>query len=228
MLVACWSPKGGSGTTVTAVLLALACARSCPGGVLLADLCGDVPAALGLAEPDGPGVADWLAASPDVGADALRRLEVDVGRGVRLLPRGRGRAAGGTALRAELLASALAADGRLIVADCGGVERAPGRELATGATLSLEILRPCYLALRRALAVAVQPSAVILLVEPGRALQRRDVEDVLGVPVWAEVPVDGSVSRAVDAGLVGARLPRPVERALERAVAAVTPVSQER
>ena len=224
MLVACWSPKGGSGTTVTAVLLALACARSSPGGVLLADLCGDVPAALGVADPDGPGLAEWLAASRDVGADALGRLEVDVGRGVGLLPRGAASVAAGTALRAELLASVLAADERAVVADCSGVERSPGREVAAGATLSLEVLRPCYLALRRALAVSVQPTGVILLDEPGRALQRHDVEDVLGAPVWAEVPVDGSISRAVDAGLLGARLPRPVERALERAVAAVSPV----
>lgn len=223
MLLACWSPKGGSGTTVTAVLLALACARSSSSAVLLADLCGDVPAALGLAEPDGPGVADWLEASPDVGADALGRLEVDVGPGLRLLPRGRAKF-GGTATRAELLASLLAADDRPVVVDCGGIERSPAREVATGATLSLEVLRPCYLALRRALAVAIQPSGVVLLGEPGRALGRHDVEQVLGVPVWAEVPVETSVARAVDAGLLGARLPRPVERVFERAVAAVAPV----
>ena len=228
MLVACWSPKGGSGTTVTAVLLALACARSWPGGVLIADLCGDVPAALGVPDPDGPGLTEWLAASPDVGADVLGRLELDVGRGVRLLPKGRGNVAGGTATRAELLASALAADERPVVADCGGVDRSPGRELATGATLSLEVLRPCYLGLRRALAAPVHPTGVILLAEPSRALQRQDVEDVLRVPIWAEVPVGAPIARAVDAGLLGARLPRPVERALERAVAAVTPVGDRR
>jgi hypothetical protein len=112
-----------------------------------------------------------------------------------------------------------------VVADCGRAERSPGRDLAAGATLSLEVLRPCYLALRRALDTPIRPTGIVLVNEPGRSLQRRDVEDVLGVPVWAEVPLDPSVARAVDAGLLGARLPRLFERGLERAVATVAPVS---
>src|SRR5437763_2517647 len=168
MLVACWSPKGGSGTTVVTVLLALACARTSAGDVLVADADGDVPAVLGLPAPVGPGLLDWTDASTDVGADALARLEVDAGRGVHLLPRGASVGAGG-ALRAEALAALLAADARLVVADCGGADRSPGREVAAGATLSLCVLRPCYLALRRALEAPLQPSGVVLVSEPGRA-----------------------------------------------------------
>jgi hypothetical protein len=225
VLIACWSPKGGSGTTVTAVLLALACARSWPGGALLADLTGDVPAAVGVPYPGGPGLADWLAASADVGGDALARLEADVGPALRLLPRGTGSVSAGAALRAEALVARFTADSRPVVADCGRAERSPGRDLAAGATLSLEVLRPCYLALRRALEAPVRPTGIVLVSEPGRSLQRRDVEDVLGVPVWAEVPLEPAVARAVDAGLLGARLPRPFERGLERALAAVAPVA---
>ena len=224
MLVACWSPKGGSGTTVTAVLLALACVRT-SGEALLADLTGDVPAALGVPDPAGPGLADWLDASADVGGDALGRLEVDVGRGLRLLPRGAGSPSAGAALRAEALASLLGADHRAVIADCGLADRSPGRDLCGGATLSLAVLRPCYLSIRRALAAPVRPTGVILVTEPGRSLQRRDVEDVLGVPVWAEIPLDGTVARAVDAGLLGARLPRPFERGLERSLDTVAPRS---
>jgi len=220
VLVSCWSPKGGTGTTVVSVILALLSARSSVPGGLLADLSGDVPAVLGMPDPTGPGLLDWLAATTDVGDDALSRLEVDVGRGLRLLPRG-GREHSGGIGRAEELAAVLAADPRPVVADCGGADRSPGRELAAGATLSLAVLRPCYLGLRRALAAAVRPSGVILVTEPGRALQSRDVEDVLGVPVWAEVPLDPAVARAVDAGLLAARLPRPAEKALDRALTAV-------
>jgi hypothetical protein len=53
--------------------------------------------------------------------------------------------------------------------------------------------------------------------EPGRALTRRDVEEVLGVPVRAEVDVDPAVARAVDAGLLASRLPRALERGLRNA-----------
>src|SRR5262245_58223861 len=100
MLAACWSPKGGSGTTVVAAVLALSLARTCRAGALLVDLAGDLPAALGMAEPAGPGVADWLAASAGVGREALVRLEVEAGRVLALLPCGSGLAdgvVGGTA-----------------------------------------------------------------------------------------------------------------------------------
>ncbi len=223
VLVSCWSPKGGSGTTVVAGVLALLAARSSASGALIVDVVGDVPAALGVAEPAGPGVLDWLDATTDVGDDALPRLEVDVGRRLRLLARGGRDVSGGAGgvRRAEALAAALVADSRPVIADCGTADRSPGRELASGATLSLAVLRPCYLALRRALAAPLRPDGVVLVTEPGRALQGRDVEDVLGVPVWAEVPLDPAVARAVDAGLLAARLPRPAERALDRALNAV-------
>ncbi len=69
----------------------------------------------------------------------------------------------------------------------------------------------------RALAAPLRPSGVVLVSEPGRALGAKDVEDVLGVPVRAEVTVEAAVARAVDAGLLASRLPRSLERALRRA-----------
>ena len=59
----CWSVKGGSGTTVVAATLAL----SCPTDSLLVDLDGELPAVLGLPEPAGQGVADWLASDAPPG-----------------------------------------------------------------------------------------------------------------------------------------------------------------
>lgn len=223
MLVACWSPKGGSGTTVVTVLLALAGLRTSRAGVLVADAAGDVPAVLGCCEPTGGGLADWMEAGPDVGADALAHLEVDAGHGLALLPRGSGRGGAWGPGRGQALAAVLGADARLVVADCGTAERPPGRQLAAGATLSLCVLRPCYLAVRRALDVPVKPTGIVLVDEPGRSLQRGDIESVLGVPVWAQIPLDPAVARAVDAGLLAGRTPRQAGRPLERALAAVAP-----
>jgi len=219
MLIACWSPKGGSGTTVTACGLAAVLARSAsvhggPGGAVLADLSGDAAAVFGVAEPTGPGLAEWLSAGPDVGAGALGRLEVEAASGLRLLawrPPPDFRPGPG---RAEALLEALSADPRPVVADCGRASDGVGLALASGAELSLLVLRPCYLGLRRALAAPVRPSGVVLITEMGRSLGRRDVEDVLGVPVRAEIPVEEAVARAVDAGLLARRIPRPLERAL--------------
>lgn len=86
MLVTCWSVKGGSGTTVVAAALAILLARRLAEGALLVDAGGDAPCALGLPEHGAPGLADWLAAPSEIGADALDRLLVDAAPGLSLLP----------------------------------------------------------------------------------------------------------------------------------------------
>jgi cellulose biosynthesis protein BcsQ len=217
VLISCWSAKGGAGTTVVAAALAVVLARSSAAGALLVDLAGDAPAVLGLPDPGDPGLAGWLLAGADVPADALTRLELDVGNGLSLLPSG-SEAIVGQSDRAEVLTALLAADGRPVVADCGRLDRSEvGVALAAGATHSLLVTRACYLALRRASTAAVRPSGVVLVKEAGRALGRADVEQVVGAPVRAEIAVDPAIARAVDAGVLCARLPRGLERALRHA-----------
>lgn len=215
LLISCWSVKGGSGTTVVSVALALELARSSPDGALLLDLAGDVPAVLGLPDRSGPGVADWLA-DGDATSDALKRLAVDATSSLSVLPWG------GTTEQAmtddgERLVAALAGTALPVVADCGSRVAGPGLAVAAAATVSLLVLRPCYLALRRALAAPVCASGIVLVREDNRSLGRRDVEDVLGIPVRAEVPWDAAVARAVDAGLLATRVPRVLERAVREA-----------
>ena len=214
MLIACWSSKGGSGTTVVAAALAVALSGSSPGGVVFADFCGDGPAVLGVPEPEGPGLSDWLAAGDDVPADGISRLEVDVIRGLTLLVRG---SLPFDAGRAEALVAAFAADTRPVVADCGTLVDEAAQVVAANAGRSLLVLRPCFLALRRALLAPVRPTGVVLLHEGGRALGGRDVEELLGVPVRARVECLPEVARMVDAGLLTSRLPRRMVRALRGA-----------
>ena len=104
-----------------------------------------------------------------------------------------------------------------MVVDCSSGSEPAGLAVAASASLSLLVLRPCYLALRRALASPLRPSGVILVDEPGRSLGRADVEEALGVPVQARVAWDPTVARCVDAGLLGGRVPRALERALRQA-----------
>ena len=47
----------------------------------------------------------------------------------------------------------------------------------------------------------------MLVAEPGRALRVPDIERAIGVPVVATISHDPAVARAVDAGLLAARLP---------------------
>jgi hypothetical protein len=214
MLTACWSAKGGAGTTVVSVSLALLAARADPAGALLVDLGGDAPAALGLPEPESAGIGEWLRAGDDVPADALNRLEVRAAPGLALLARG---APPLTTARSDVLAALLAADGRAVVVDCGVAERGVGLAIALAADRSVLVTRSCYLALRRAIAAPLHPSEIVLVREPGRALTAIDVETTLGSRVTATIDVDPAVARAIDAGLLTSRLPRALERALRDA-----------
>lgn len=206
----CWSAKGGSGTTVVAAALALVLSRQRP--TLLVDLAGDAPAALGLPEPAGPGLVDWLA-STTADAAALQRLAVPATDALQLLPRGSGSAS--HAARWRDLAEALTAMASTVVLDAG--TGAPPAELFAVAPHRLLVTRPCYLSLRRAVASGLQPTGIVLLDEPGRALAARDVERSLGAPVVAELAYDPAVARAVDAGLLASRLPRSLAHSLRSA-----------
>src|SRR3954447_24240198 len=227
MLISCWSSKGGAGTTVVAAALAITLAHAPGGRAVLADLAGDALAVLGLHdEPSRPGLAAWLGAGDEVPADGLARLEVPVRPGLTVLPRGRGPL---DPLRAEVLAGLLAADHRPGVVDAGvvpvreGDGRGAGADgetalvLAAAATHSLLVLRPCYLALRRARSCPLRPSGVVLVREDGRALDEHDVEDALVVPVPPTVRVPPKIARAVDAGMLAAHLPRSLAHDLRSA-----------
>lgn len=240
MLVACWSTKGGAGVTVVAAGAALSAARGGGGPptkwaavrgadaavrgrskVLLVDLAGDQPACLGLPEPSGPGVAEWLRADADAPTDALVRMEVPVEAGLDLLPRGEGPL---EPRRAALLLQVLAASGRTVVVDCGRPERdALALRFAAEADRSIAVTRLCILGLRALNRAPTRPSGVVVVREVGRSIGVADVASVAGAPVVADVAVDPGIARAVDAGLLAARLPRSFGAAL--AVVAAPPTA---
>lgn len=222
MLIACWGPKGGAGTTTVAVSLAILAARRAPAKSVLVDLAGDVPAVLGMADPVGEGVRDWLAAPPDVPATALEALQVEAPGGVLLLPGGEGAWSSPARLvspdRVDLLVAWLARAGGSAVLDCGTLADPVSESAARATPGSLAVMRPCYLAVRRALGAPLRPDGAVLVADEGRSLGQGDISDVLGVPVLAQVATDPAVSRAVDAGLLARRLPRSLARPLGRAL----------
>ncbi|HEY5664515.1 MAG TPA: hypothetical protein VIS05_10820 [Ilumatobacter sp.] len=208
MITLCWAAKGGSGTTVVAAALALSATEP----TLLVDLDGDQPAVLGSAPPDGPGVRDWVRS--DAGPSRIAALEVDVAPHVRLLPAGR--PGPGEPGRWSELARWLQRQQRPVVIDAGGH---PPAEVFEAADRRWLVTRACYLALRAAVAQPLRPTGVVLVDEPGRALDRADVEACLGAPVVATTLCDPAIARAVDAGLLAARLPSGLRRVLRAAAA---------
>ena len=205
----CWSSKGGSGTTVVSAALALT--HSHHRSVVLVDLVGDQPAALGLPEPSGPGVSDWLA-SPTATSDALGRLTITVTDSLSLLPLGTCTTLASSERWLAFVTALAELDAHAVIDAGTGV---PPAELLSVGGHSLLVTRSCYLGLRRAVNASVTPTGVVVVLEPGRALTATDIERALGAPVLAEIPFDPAIARAVDAGLLASRLPRALSLRLK-------------
>ncbi len=220
MLVAFWSPKGGSGTSVLTAATALVLARRAD-GARLADLDGDLPAILGLAADPPTGLADWVAAGAEAPVDALARLAVPAAPGVVLLPRGtadRALAAVPAAEAGAALAVALREGPVPTVIDAGRASTPAARAVVEVADVSVVVVRGCYLALRRGVHSPLlgRATGVLLVEEPNRSLGAAEVADVLDRPVLARIPIRPGVARAVDAGVLSSRLPDPLARPLGR------------
>jgi hypothetical protein len=204
-LTVCWSAKGGSGTTVVAAALALGSATDS----LLIDLDGELPAALGVPEPSGQGLSDWFAS--DAPERAVLDLAAPVAAGTRLVARGPAaiprESARWPALRGFLASSPLEV---VVDAGCG----APPPALLDDQCRRLLVTRACYLSLLRACRLP-RPDGIVLVEECGRSLTAADVGRAVGAPVVARITVDPAIARAVDAGLLAARLPRAMVKSLQ-------------
>jgi hypothetical protein len=233
MLLALWSPKGGAGTSVTAAALSLVSAGG--GATRLADLDGDQPAILGLPAEVPPrpagasppagcdGLAGWLSFGPSAPTEWLDSMLVAVAPGLGLFPRGSG-SVGPAAPEAGAALAVGLRDPGLTVVDAGEAAGPGLRAVVEVADVALMVIRPCYLALRRAVGdPGLERSAGVVLVdEPGRALDADDVAAVLNRPVLARFPVRAEIARAVDAGVLRDRLPAALAGPAAAVLAAIT------
>lgn len=72
------------------------------------------------------------------------------------------------------------------------------------------VMRQCYLSVKHAVTAGVPENAcvqTVIITEPGRALRCEDVDAAMGFEHSADMVLDPTVARAVDAGLMCARLP---------------------
>ena len=193
------SPKGGNCTTVTATAYALLMAARGTHTVLI-DLCGDVPAAAGMAEPTTPGINDWLSESSTSDAQALVPLGTPFDKGLVIVHRGSSFVEGHP--RWSDLANAITTLPMNIVIDAGTTFLPD--ELRRAVTHVTMVVKPCYLSLRRASRMQ-RPTQLFVVCEESRALTIKDVGHVLGMPVTCEIPYTSAISRAVDAGMLPSR-----------------------
>ena len=210
MITAIYAHKPGQGvTTITAALATLT--AHAQRRTLLVDTGTDLPAVLGIAEPDQPGLVDNIT-NPNV---TLADIVTNVAENLDLITRGEQTPVLNASTFGLFTGGLDHYDTVIIDAGTtatGWVRHATARALVT---------RPCYLALRHATGQR-RPDYLAVITEPGRALNSADIEAAIGTPVTVTVPHTAEISRAVDAGLLTTRLPLTLARALAPLAAAIT------
>ena len=209
MFTICWSCKGGSGTSVVAAALAAVSALTTP--TILVDLAGDQPALLGLTTPE-QGISEWMSNKMqlefgDLLMKCSRNLSV-AARGSEVLP---DHNSGDWNHLCRAL-SQIHDQAINIVVDAGISPVC--KTLWEVAEAQYLVIRPCYLALRKAVEQNRSTTGVILITGGDRVLTRRDVQSVLKTEVIAEIAVDPEIARRVDSGLLHSRIPSALSAAL--------------
>ena len=192
----CASPKGGQGCTTIAAALAVLAARSNQPTLLL-DTRGDAAPTLGVSDP-APSCTFAEAIAHSV--EPSDRLRVAFVAGDRI------------DTEAISAMSELVAAGHRVLVDTG-TDHDVLHRFDPLSPQRLLVTRPCYVALRRAIGVPFVPDHVVLISEHQRCLTERDVSLALALPVTS-VPHDPAIARAIDAGLLAARLPRCLANAI--------------
>jgi hypothetical protein len=87
--------------------------------------------------------------------------------------------------------------------------------LVGGADRSLQVVKSCFLAVHAAAELPHRADGLLVVCDEERRIANADIASALGLPVMATVMLQPTVARAVDAGLLAARLPRALTRSLE-------------
>ena len=192
----CVSAKGGQGCTTIATALAVLAAQSNEPTLLL-DTRGDAAPTLGVSDPAPASTFIDAIANAVEPCDRLRVASV-----------------AGEQIDADAInaISELVAAGHRVIVDTG-TDHDVLHRFDPLSPQRLLVTRPCYLALRRAIGVPFVPDHVVLISEHQRCLTGRDVSLALALPVTS-VPYDPAIARAIDAGLLAARLPRCLANAI--------------
>jgi hypothetical protein len=205
-LLAVWSPKGGSGTSVAAAVLAISLSEH--GQTVLVDASGDQPAIFGMSRPS-VGFAAWAAGGVDAAPAGLARLAVPVTQSLSMVALGESTE---PAARVSVDQIRLAFPAQAVVVDLGCLLSKDDlmANIAGEAEHSLMVMRACYLAAQHALSGEVRRDGIVLIDEPGRVLRPKDLCAVLNSKIVATVDLDPALARLVDAGRMAKRLPRSV------------------
>ena len=211
MITVIYAHKAGQGVTTIAAALATITARAGK-RTLLVDTGTDLAAVLGINEDHNrPTLTEYLTDT----AVALAAIVTNVTENLDLITRGDRTEAFGPGDSGTLT-------GGLDDYDHVIIDTTPQAHAWTRhADARVLVTRPCYLALRHATG-RPRPHHLVVITEPGRALDTGDVEAVTGTPVTAIVPYLPDIARAIDSGTLLTRPPRTLTRSLTPLVESIT------
>lgn len=92
--------------------------------------------------------------------------------------------------------------GEILVTDAGPLQTSPG----SSGTNVVVLRGPSTVGLRTLSTTVVPIDHLIVIREPWRAISNARVQEVLGIPIAAELTFSERISRLADAGLLGTRL----------------------
>jgi len=191
-----WSAKGGQGTTVTAVAVAVRSARAQVTYLIGHD--ADPYLVLGMGVPCAP--------EHDVARFGVNELRLSTVADLN------SEAMAGWAQQAE-------AEGATLIVDGG--RTAPPRHWPGDSVL---VTRNDYVAMAHYVKGHHRADYAVLVLESGRSLTERDVKGTLAVPVEVIVRHTAAITRTIDAGTFGDRLPATIEDDLNGARPVYQPV----
>jgi hypothetical protein len=220
MVITMWSVKGGSGVSTLSTVVAAALNDLSRSNALLIDLAdGDLRGILGgptrASDDPGTGFGDWVAADETLDPSALERL---IGSEPAPLLIGGNSASPIAQERSTRTVEGLRwLDTKYahVLIDAGSANNDLSATTIQSATLSVLVLRPCLLSLRKAVASKLPASAAVLLAQPGSTLRASDIESSLGIPVITTIPFCASVSRATETSRLFSHPPRAIKRSIK-------------
>ena len=118
-----------------------------------------------------------------------------------------------------------------VIVDVGTLKQndTTGREvLLEEADRSLLVVKSCFLAVHATVGLTSRAQGIVVVCDEERRITDNDIAAALELPVVATVVLQPAVARAVDAGLLVARLPRAFVRSLEALQPSMEPAPSSR
>lgn len=220
MLVSIFSPKGGSGTSTNACLLAKSFSRHMPSMpiVLIDAFNGDLDSIVGIDPESEYGFAQWLeSANPNI--HNLEKISNSVFENLTFVSNSsvkhdrfssQTNSVEDKAERYEKITSALSDDASVCIVDLGTRVDALSSVIVAASDLVVMAIKSCYVSLNRATAHPYREyaDACIFIEEQGRSINSKQVSEVLKINCIIELDARRDFARAIDAGVLLFRTPK--------------------